>query len=329
MIRERRGTILITSLWILAILSILALGIGFRISVEARLAKYNIDGMKALYLARAGLYKSQALLAKKTGGVDSIRQCGITLRNDDNPENSLEGLFVNVKLGEGSFTVAYNNYPGMSDEERKINLNTADQSMLALLLNSVNAASQDAAQASASIGIATAITAWKTPGDNSTEDSYYEQLGYKRKKALFSCVEELLLVRGVTPQVFNAIKDYVTVYSDKININTAPDKVFFAYGLKPEVIANIIETRNGRISGAKDGLPFADVAAIENYLPILRDNAYSNDVAIIKKYFTTKSAYFRIESNGTISKSKVEKRIVCVVHKEPPKEPALKYYREY
>jgi len=41
----------------MAILSILAIGIGYRVSIEGRLARYNIDRIKALYLAKAGLVR--------------------------------------------------------------------------------------------------------------------------------------------------------------------------------------------------------------------------------------------------------------------------------
>ena len=43
------------SLWILAILTILAVGIGHRVSMGLRLARYQKDKLKGLYLAKAGL----------------------------------------------------------------------------------------------------------------------------------------------------------------------------------------------------------------------------------------------------------------------------------
>ena len=332
-----RGTILITSLWIMAILSILATGIGFRISIEARLAKYGIDGVRAVYLARAGAYKAMELLSKKgAGSPDSIRQCGIILRDDDNPEHTLAGMFSNVRLGEGTFTVAYNNYPGMTDEERRININTNsygtldEEAVLMNLLDSLNLQSlADANMIAANKDIAHAIVMWRTNKDDPTEDNYYEGLGYKRKRADFAAVDELLLVRGVTPEVFDLIKDYVSVYGEKININTASDKVLLAIGLSPLVVSQMIQYRNGPdgIAGTKDDLPFGDIN-IENIFSGTGSTQDTATLANLKNSFTTTSNYFRIESTGIITKSKVSKKIAAIVKKEQGKI-ILKSYREY
>lgn len=332
-----RGTILITSLWIMAILSILAIGIGFRISIEARLAKYGIDKTRAVYLARAGVYKAMELLSKKgASSPDSRRECGIVLRNDDNPEHTLEGMFVNVKLGEGSFTVAYNNYPGMSDEERKLNINTNsyggidEETVLMNLLDTLNLQSiTDANKIAANKDIAHAIVMWRTNRDDPTEDSYYEGLGYNRKRADFASADELLLVRGVTPQVFDLIKDYVTVYGEKININTASDKVLLSLGLPPLVVSQMIQYRNGPdgITGTKDDLAFSDIN-IENIFSGSISAQDTSTIGNLKNSFTTTSNYFRIESVGIMNRSKVAKSIIAIVKREQGKI-ILKYYREY
>ena len=337
MIKESRGTILITSLWIMAILSILAIGIGFRISIEARLAKYGIDGVRATYLSRAGIYKSMELLSKKSAGLpDSIRQCGIVLRDDDNIAHTLQGMFGNVKLGEGTFTVAYHNYPGMSDEERKLNINTNsyggidEETVLMNLLDSLNLQSlADATTIAANKDIAHAIVMWRTNKDDSIEDSYYEALGYKRKRADFTAVDELLLVRGVTPQIFDLIKDYITVYGDRININTASDKVLISIGLSPLIASQILQYRNGPdgIAGTKDDTPFSDIN-IENIFSGAISAQDTASISNLKNSFTTTSNYFRIESTGMMNKSKVAKKIIAIVKKEQGKI-ILKSYREY
>ena len=332
-----RGTILITSLWILAILSIFAMGIGFRISIEARLAKYGIDGVRALYLSRAGMYKAMELMSKKPAGLpDSIRQCGITLQNDDKPEHTLQGMFVNIKLGDGSFTVAHDKNPGISDEERRINLNTNsygttdEETVLVNLLDSLNLQSlADASTIAANKDIAHAIVMWRTNKDDPTEDNYYESLGYKRKRADFAAIDELAMVRGVTSQVFDMIKDYVTVYGEKININTASDKVLLAIGLSPSIVGQMAQYCNGPdgIAGTKDDMAFGgvDIESIFSGTVSAQDTAA---VANLKNSFTTTSNYFRIESTGVMTRSKIVKKIVVIAKKEAGKV-ILKSYREY
>ncbi len=62
------------------------------------------------------------------------------------------------------------------------------------------------------------------PSDNGAEDSYYLSLAdpYMPANAPFRSIEELQLVRGVTPELMRAIKGYITVFRDKqpLNVNT-------------------------------------------------------------------------------------------------------------
>jgi len=313
---NRKGTILIASLWILAILSILAAGIGFRVSLEARLAKYNMDGLRALYLARAGAAKAMYLLSKKpTAAYDSMYECGIAFTPEEKSDPGKFKAIFNNSLGEGSFDVGYKeggvSYSGISDEERRININTADQKTLEWLLTGEGA---DAA-------IASCIVQWRSPGPG-LDDGYYEALPapYECKHQKFSTIEELMLVKGMDQKLFDKIKDSITVYgsTSKLNINTVSDRIMRACGLQEVTVELLINYRNGpdKIPGTKDDLPFQRVDDIENLFPILRDIAYANDLSIIKNSFMTKSSCFRIGSEGIIGKSKIAKKVIYVVARD-------------
>jgi len=338
MTRGRRGTILVTSLWILAILSILAAGIGFRVSVEARLAKYNMDGLKALYLARAGLVKSLYRLSKSRSACDTIYECGTTFSAEErSDEGKLKAIF-SAPLGDGLFRVAYRQggalFPGMSDEERRVNINTAPQNILESLLSYFG---EDPA-------IAAYIAQWRSPGPG-LDDGYYEALPspYKCKHEKFSAAEELLLVKGINRKIFDKIKDHVTVFGDParfaVNINTAPREVLGAVLMsgasinKPidKAAADIFAGRITAFRDGPDGTPgtvddngFTADIKIEALLPEI-----STQAAELKNYFTTKSTYFRIESTGVVSGSKTAKRLVAVVQQDRGKVSQLKSYREY
>lgn len=313
---NKKGTILITSLWILAILAILAVGIGFRVSIEVRLSKYNMDRLKALYLAKAGFYKSQAILFKGNTQYDTIRNCGMTIPPDKEPQN-----IFGEKLNDGAFTVSYDEegktYYGMSDEERKININTADLDTLRNLFEGNEE-------------IAASVINWRGTAQmvKGAWDNYYESLPvpYKCKHGFFSCIEELMLVKDITPEIFEGIKNYVTIYGNpdgRININTASKRVMLACALS-DGLADIVilKVRNGpdNISGTKDDGFFSGDIAGQLGLP------EGADRAALGKYFTTKSNYFRIESKGAVDRSKITSKIVCVVNKGDKK---LAYYREY
>ncbi len=67
------------------------------------------------------------------------------------------------------------------------------------------------------------------------EDSFYREKGYLCKNQPLDTIEEMLLVRGITEEIFygnpkrNGIRPYLTVHgSDQININTAPIPVLMA-----------------------------------------------------------------------------------------------------
>ena len=344
---DDRGVILVTSLWIMAILSMLAIGIGYRVSIEARLARYNIDRIKALYLAKAGLVKSQAVLAKHSGAdADTIYACGVTLDiiKNETPEN----VFSNIPLGEGSFSVGYTDNgakrAGMSDEERKININkvgminTGNTNISSLprgVLEELLSGCDNATD------IVDAIIAWRKPGEDLEKDFAYESLGYERKGADFSCIEELLLVDGVTPEIYNSIKDYVTVYGNgQLNINTASERVLRAIfgsaklvnSYTPEIIAARISGSLNNLKGerwASDALPFTVIDTA------LRNSGVNEiDLSLVNKYFTTSSNYFRIESEGTVARSGIKKKVAAVICREgidggKSGDNKLLYYREY
>ena len=68
------------------------------------------------------------------------------------------------------------------------------------------------------------------------EDSYYGDLKYpyEAKDKPYESMEELLLVKGMTPALLEQIRPYVTVYgSGQVNMNTAPREVLAALGFSP------------------------------------------------------------------------------------------------
>lgn len=334
--RKQRGAILVTSLWILSILSILAMGIGFRISIEARLSMYYMDKVKALYLAKAGAFKSLGRLSKSSNAYDSIYECGITLSSEEKNEPDKHKAIFDASLGEGSFAVGYKEgdaaYPGMMDEERKININTAQAPLLENLFGEGGGTA------------ALAVVNWRTPGQAA---SMGEKTGldhsYPVKHAPLGAIEELLLVGGMTPELLNSVKDYVTVYGpgDKVNINTASKKVLsvliVTYAGADKTAADnyadrVIDFRNGsdKKPGTKDDVIFAapDMNILDGILSGLPVQG-EKGIAELKNHLTVKSANFRIESTGVIPKSKIEKKIVCVVNKDTWENFKFLYYHEY
>ncbi len=118
--------------------------------------------------------------------------------------------------------------------------------------------------------IVAAIIDWSDADDNSTgnfaetESGYYGSLdpSYESKNAAFEYMEELLLLRGVTPELYYGgdrigLKDIVTPYSSggKININTAPPVILRALmdgaseNLRAELAEKMVTFRKNEKNG--------------------------------------------------------------------------------
>ncbi len=323
---NRKGIILISTLWIIATLSLLSLGVGSRVSMELRLSKYNRDTMKALYLATAGIAKCQDVLSKDKNSYDSLYYCGIMSPKEDGPRFVPQSVFKDAGFRDGAFTIAYKNENGvtvfgMADEERKININKADRKTLMNIFKNGD--------------IADAVMDWRGASQDTKDapdkDAYYNHLEnpYKRKNGDFTVPEELLLVKGMTTEVFNSVKRYITVFGDgKVNINTASKKVLLALGVTAAAVEAIVIYRNGPdgLSGTYDDRVFTDV----NIESRLRDIEPKDAASIgnLKNSFTVKSNYFKLESKGMVTNSKVTRTVVAILQRDDKCGGKLIQYRE-
>ena len=181
-----------------------------------------------------------------TNTFDSSYQCGISLESGKTPEDILK----HVALGEGYFDISYSlrdsetsmkkTIYGLTDEESKININAINGSNYKVLSNLVVLLGFDENTA---LQIAASVVDWhdedNAPTDepNGAEDENYMALAkpYHCKNMPFDSLEELLLVKGMTPEIFSKIKNYLTIFPQdapmlSINLNTAPEIVIRALG---------------------------------------------------------------------------------------------------
>lgn len=243
------------AVWAITVLTVFAVYLGGIVGQKLLWMK-RMDGRRQLELiAESGVLRAMAQLRAddKTPASDSFR---------DGWANN-EEIFKDVAVGAGHFdviqtgsdeqTVRY----GLGDEESKICINTVGVDVLARMFEQ---AGLDDHEADA---LAYAVADWR---DNDSlfqhpeygaEDSEYGDLEvpYESKDAPFAVPEELLLVKGMTRDVFNKIKDIITVYSDgKVNINTVSGRVLSAHGLSAHLVEIVIEYRKGldRLEGTED-----------------------------------------------------------------------------
>ena len=241
-----KGVILIVSLWILAILSLFAIGLGHKLSLQIRLLHNRLDGIKAYYIAKAGVERAiaereKALLVNEVIYADSFSQAWL----------ANTAVFKQSELGDGVFTVENQDVPGaygLSDEQAKININTASFDTLKALLKQVSLSDEAAS------GLTAGIIDWRN------------------KNSRFDTIEEILSVKDMTPDIFygrdaniSGIKKYITVYgSGVVNINTAPAAVLTAIldpgSVRPELISYITDARKSLLDKNESGTWFVSIA---------------------------------------------------------------------
>ena len=310
---KQDGIILIIALWVVVIVSVVALSFAYQARLEVKMSGFGANHMRARWLAEAGVSQALVLLREDLLKDHEVLENDDLIDVDDKDKylydsyseawGSREDLLVVEKddyyeENKGTFSVK------IVDECGKINLNSkvANVQTLENLLITLNVP-EDLQKA-----IAAAIVDWidsdgepsdggddQEFGDEESEAQYYnpdqdldeiESIGadYVCKNADFDIVEELLMVKFVTPLIFYGedlnnnreldenerdgdispppdnedgdlqigLKDFVTVYgTGRVNINTAPREVIEALlydqlGDDAENVAeNIVEYRDG------------------------------------------------------------------------------------
>ncbi|KHE93169.1 putative type II secretion system protein K [Candidatus Brocadiaceae bacterium S225] len=131
----------------------------------------------------------------------------------------------------------------LSSENAKININGLNDKNREFLVNFLKKREVEASDADI---ITDSILDWIDANDlthiNGAEDEYYGSLPdpYKSKDAPFYSIEEMTLVQGVTPEIFENIKDFITVYGDKeisVNVNLASKEILSSIpGLSDNIV---------------------------------------------------------------------------------------------
>ncbi len=300
--KHQKGSVLIAVTWMLAVLSIFALAVSRQASQELLLGQWLRDRVAGRTLARAGV--ERALLEIQLDKMPAFEAL-----NESWAVN--EKAFREVPVGEGTFSVSCSQdgetYYGVCDESARVNLNLAGENPLKNLFRAVDPELEE----SDAVAIAQAIIDWRDGDDaqlaDGAESSYYESLSppYKAANAPFRAVEELSMVKGVTPELFQKVLPYVTVYSQgRVNLNTAPKTVLQALGLSPELAEKIAAFRAGadQVSGTKDDEIFQAVSQITESLSVglsfSAEEFAQVSNAVAEGSVGVQSSVFRIQASG-------------------------------
>jgi len=311
------------------------INLGSLVRGELRYADYLQDRLKMYYLARAGIERAVAELNKdETRSYDTLNE----------PWGNNQDLFKDFPLAGGFITLIYNSEGegyqeetalyGVMDESSKININSVPADILIILLERISKV--DAEEA---IDLAAAIVDWRdndvAVSTGGAENEYYQGLSpsYKCKNGKFQILEELLLVKGMTPEIFSEIKDIITVYDTMgVNVNTASLNCLYALGLNSSLCERIIKFRQGSDGqpGTEDDFIFNSAAEIRNVGPLFTEEATEINSLISRNMLTEKSDIFRINSLGQLrdGENTRSRGIICVLKRQQDKGPKILYWYE-
>lgn len=179
MMRASRGVALISVLWVLAVLSIIGLGFSLTVRVSTELAASAAWDAEALELARSGIEMTLSM-------IESEKQAGKPYCAPSDSWFSYTSEDIGLELEDGIFSVQ------VVDEAGKLDINTASQEELTLLLGDET--------------MAASIVDWRDGDDEAltggSEAAFYEsnRPAYAPRNDRFPSIGELALVQGFTAE---------------------------------------------------------------------------------------------------------------------------------
>lgn len=222
-VSQQRGFALIVVLWVLTLLGVIAAALLRDSGTETKVA-YNLrENAKAEALAEAGVQR--AIL----GLLDS----------DDASVWRADRTPYTFSLADGVAIIR------LQSEAGKIDVNSASDELITGLFVAVGMSEGKATELVAAMADFRDSDSIRHAGG--AEDADYEAVDaiLGSKDAPFERVEELMQVRGITPEMYERISAAVTVYGrGQLDVTTAPDLVL-------QVLRNVMPERLNRMIAAR------------------------------------------------------------------------------
>ncbi|MBW2492553.1 MAG: general secretion pathway protein GspK [Deltaproteobacteria bacterium] len=334
-LKNSRGIALLVTLSIVTVLIAASLEMNKKMRSALFSAATTRDRMTLLHMASSGVNLAAVMLVK-----DKKNSSSDSLQEDWADSEKINEILNDIPFEDGNIVLTIN------DELGKIQLNSLVQfpeghrfnesqramweRFLNLLINK-NEALEDMEP----MTIINSIKDWLDSGDddaitglNGAESDYYQDLdpSYTCKNGPFTHIGELVLVRGVTPEIFQGaggsqgLSDYITVfgmtesqnnsftYEGRVNINTAdlPTLVAMLPSGSEDLAQAIYEYR----METSESLYIHDLSSPAWY----KNVPGVGDAIIDPNLITTSSDFFRIESTAKLKAMKV--KITAVVKRE-------------
>jgi general secretion pathway protein K len=290
----RSGFVIIVVLALVMLLTVLLFGLNYRSRANLRAVDYAFKRIQALNYARAGLNIAIAAI-KNTENLYANKNLLNMLSKEHTFE--LDNGYCSIVLLEESGKLNVNL---LKEKSGKLNRVRIDQMLR--LIDSLN--QQQCLNSPISYSLVPAIIDWIDSDDEVTclpfvthnnmgvESDYYGNLDppYHCKNEPLNAIDEILLVKAMTPQILDLMRDYLTVYGNgKTNINCAPKPVIQSLSEKIDsALAQMIVDRRQIKS-------FENIAELR-HVPGMTDDIYSAISKIIT--VSPEEQYYSVTSQG-------------------------------
>jgi general secretion pathway protein K len=332
--RNNRGIALLITISVTTILVATALEYNRRARFEVLSTASVRDQMTLSYMASSGVHAAMALLIK-----DKAESNFDSLQEDwANPEK-IDEILQEIPFDNGKLSVV------ITDELAKIQVNALvmfpdssqfneSQVMIWERILNVIGNEDDLQNDSTPTAIVNSVKDWLDSGDDDAttglsgaESSYYGEQDppYKSRNGPIADLSELLLIKGITPQLYYGTKDapglanYMTVHGlavgagtsfnwpGRININTADVPVLAALlGSENQDLAQVVYDYRQELAAEKDVHDFSSLQWYKNIAGL-------SDVTIDSRLITTSSDVFRIRSTASINE--IQSSVIAVVQR--------------
>jgi len=324
-LKNKKGSILLLSLWILTLLSLFAVHIGLRVRKRIALISKIEKKSQLHFIAESGVKRAiSAILLDLERNKEVYSPYGKFYRHNNNEK------FSNINIGVGINEVSYKYYDssfdrpekryGFVDEERKLNVNVVPLTILKRLFEDILTIGPEEAS-----DLAEAIVDWRLVGSSEPtgfySDDYYAnlQFPYPLKDSEYEVLDELMLVKGISKEIFHRITPFITIYGDgKINVNTASKEVLLALGMDIALVDKILLVRRGYdgIEATVDDFVFLrphDIASdLKKYIKLDLNEIKQIDFLNSAGQIKTNSSFYFIRSKASFANGNRELIAKCV-----------------
>jgi len=245
-VQQQRGVVLVIVLWVITLLTIMAGSFAYSLRIETALASYGLDQARARAMAEAGVAYAMLQVLNPPPEGEDVRWF-------------TDGRVKRWRFGDATLDIQ------VRDTSGRVDLNRGDRELMRGLFTVVGGLDEQQADV-----LLDAVEDFRDSDDltrlNGAELSEYEAAGrdFGPKNALFESVDELQQVLGVSPDFYQRVAPFLTVYSNQSGINpavAAPEVLYALPDVDPLLIEQYLQLREESIQQALPPPPAPNLGA--------------------------------------------------------------------